>query len=500
MTIIVWLRRDIRLDDNTALSEAYRQSEGKVAPVFILDRRILDAPETGAARVHFLMESLRHLDRGLRERGSRLIVREGEPASTLLALCQELDAAAVFFNQDYEPFARQRDAAVQAALRQLGVRTEAFKDLVLLEPEELLTSSGKPFTVYTPYRRRWLALLETDSQLTAQQLPADALSFTPIEEAIMSLPVPSAEELGFRVVQQVSEPGESAAQRLLERFIQHGAPGLREYHHNRNKLGVEGTSRLAPHLRFGTLSPRAPARAALALRERTDDVDARKGCETWLGELAWRDFYTAIAYHFPYVLERPYRDLFLQFPYRDAPDELAAWREGLTGYPVVDAAMRQLNTEAFMHNRGRLITASFLTKHLLFNYRVGELFFYRQLTCGAVAINNGNWQWVAGSSNDPQPYFRVFNPVTQGQTYDPDGGYVRRYVPELVNVPDQYIHQPWTMPRDVATKVGVQIGRDYPTPIVEHKAARERALAAFKQARAAFADTQEAIDVDDTES
>jgi deoxyribodipyrimidine photo-lyase len=243
-------------------------------------------------------------------------------------------------------------------------------------------------------------------------------------------------------------------------------------------------------------SPRAAVRAALALRERSNDPDDRKGCETWLGELAWRDFYTGIMFHFPQVLARPYRDLFVEFPYRAAPDEFAAWQEGRTGYPVVDAAMRQLRAEGFMHNRGRLITASFLVKDLLIDYRAGEQHFLQQLTCGDYAVNNGNWQWVAGCSNDPQPYFRIFNPVTQGQTYDPDGSYVRRYVPELAAVPAKFIHAPWTMPRDVAAKAGVELGRDYPAPIVDHKAARDRANAAFKQLRDRFYGTDTTHDAE----
>jgi deoxyribodipyrimidine photo-lyase len=472
MTLIWWLRRDIRLDDNAALSAAFRESGGAVVPVFVLDRHILLAPETGAARVHFLMESLRGLDRQLRERGARLIVREGKPVAELLKLCRELAAEGLFFNRDYEPYALKRDAEVMQQLSAAGLRVESFKDRLIVEPDELRSSNGRPFTVYTPYRKRWLSLVSQDATLSANCLAADRIHFTPISDSIPSLPIPTAQDLGFSTTQQVAEAGEEAAQRLLSSFVRRAAAGLREYHQQRNQLGVEGTSRLAPHLRFGTLSPRAAVRAALALRERSDDPDDRKGCETWLGELAWRDFYTGIMHHFPYVLERPYRDLFVEFPYREAPDELAAWQEGRTGYPVVDAALRQLNVEGFMHNRGRLITASFLVKDLLIDYRAGELYFLRQLTCGDYAVNNGNWQWVAGSSNDPQPYFRIFNPVTQGQTYDPDGNYVRRYVPELAAVPASYLH--------------VELGHDYPAPIVDHKAARDRANAAFKQLRDRF--------------
>jgi deoxyribodipyrimidine photo-lyase len=278
---------------------------------------------------------------------------------------------------------------------------------------------------------------------------------------------------------------EAAAQQVMHEFVARGHHGLREYHHNRNNLSIEGTSRMAMHLRHGTLSPRAPIRAALQIRDQTDDADVRKACETWVGEIAWRDFYTHIGYHFPLVFERPYRELFEHFPFRDSQEDVQIWQAGRTGYPLIDAAMRQMNTEAFMHNRGRLNTASFFVKHLLLDYRAGgERYFMQQLACGDYAVNNGNWQWVAGSSNDPQPYFRVFNPVTQGETYDPEGAYVRRYVPELAHVPTEYIHAPWTMPKSVATKAGVEIGREYPKPMVEHSAARQRALAAFKEARA----------------
>lgn len=486
MTIIWWLRRDIRLDDNVALSEAHKQSDGSVVPVFVLDPNLLNGSYAGPARVHFLMESLRVLDDRLRERGARLTVREGDPVGELAKLAREVEAEAIFFNRDYEPYARKRDQQVEHKLSQAGLRVHSFKDRLLIEPGELLSTGGKPFTVYTPYRRRWLQMLIDTSALSAKHTGADQMQFKPIADAVQSLPIPAAAERGYPTDQQIIAPGEAAAQRQLASFARRGSTGLREYHHNRNKLGIDGTSRLAPHLRHGTLSPRAAARAALGLRQRTDDADERKACEAWLGELAWRDFYTAIMWHFPYVLERPYRDLFVNFPYRDAPDELRAWQQGRTGYPVVDAAMRQLNTEGFMHNRGRLITASFLVKDLLIDYRAGADYFWQQLACGDHAVNTGNWQWVAGSSNDPQPYFRIFNPVTQGETYDPDGSYVRRYVPELAHVPDRYIHTPWLMPQPDADAIGFRLDRDYPAPMVDHKLARERARAAFKHLRDEF--------------
>lgn len=491
-SIIWWLRRDIRLDDNTALAAALRASGGAVVPVFILDPQILAASDIGAARVHFLMESLRELDQQLRARGARLIVRRGDPAQELIFLARESAATAVFFNRDYEPYARARDQRVADALESSGVCCESFKDRLIIEPDELLASGDKPYTVYTPYRRRWLALLGSDESRSAQRNSLESVQFRPLNDSWTSLPIPTAAELGFELTQTTIPPGEQAAQRLLRDFARRDARGLRDYHLNRNRLGVEGTSRLAPHLRHGTLSPRAPVRAALALRAQSADPETRRACETWLGELAWRDFYTGIMYHFPHVLERPYRDLFINFPYRDAPDELTAWKQGRTGYPIVDAAMRQLNREGFMHNRARMIVASFLIKDLLIDYRAGERYFLQMLACGDAAVNNGNWQWVAGSSNDPQPYFRVFNPLTQARTYDPDGAYVRRYLPELDVVPDAYLHAPWTMPQNIADEIGFKLGRDYPHPLVDHNMARARALAAFRTHRARFnADTPE---------
>lgn len=440
------------------------------------------------------MEALRALDGQLRAKGARLIMREGEPVEELIKLCRETQADGVFFNRDYEPYAVQRDGRALNELRQAGFRAEVFGDRLMFESEAIRTANDKPFTVYTPFRRRWLAKLDEDRALLNKRSDASTMQFKPIADQIKSRSIPTAEEIGFHVAQQMMAASEAAAQEVLQNFVARGEHGLREYHHNRNNLSIEGTSRMAMHLRHGTLSPRAPIRAAMEMRDQTADADVRKACETWVGEIAWRDFYTHIGYHFPLVFERPYRELFEYFPFRDSPEDVQAWQAGRTGYPLIDAAMRQMNREAFMHNRGRLNTASFFVKHLLLDYRAGgERYFMQQLACGDYAVNNGNWQWVAGSSNDPQPYFRVFNPVTQGETYDPDGTYVRRYVPELADVPTKYIHAPWTMPPSMAKKAGVEIGRDYPHPIVEHGAARERALQAFKQARARFGEQDDAV-------
>lgn len=491
MAAIWWLRRDLRLDDNLALATALHASQGAVVPVFVLDPQILAAPDVGAARVHFVMESLRELDRRLRERGARLIVRRGQPAQELVRLARESGARLLCFNQDYEPYARQRDRAVTEALQAEGVRVVACHDRLIAAPDALRSAQGGPFTVYTAYRRHWLERVLHDPGWTTRHNRAGDVHLRPIAAELPSLPIPTAAELGFRLQQTIVPPGEEAAQRLLHNFTRREATGLRRYHRNRNRLDLEGTSRLAAHLRHGTLSPRAAARAALKLHARSTDAELRHACETWLGELAWRDFYTAVLYHHPQVLERPYRALFHDFPYRDAPDDWRAWQAGQTGYPIVDAAMRQLNQEGFMHNRARMIVASFLCKDLLIDYRQGERYFLQQLACGDAAVNNGNWQWVAGSSSDPQPYFRIFNPVTQGRTYDPDGAYIRRYLPELAALPDAYLHTPWELPERAAQRLGFRLERDYPRPIVDHAAARERALQVFRSHRARWRGVEE---------
>ena len=480
--IIWWLRRDPRLDDNTALFHAFEQSGGAVLPLFVLDDAILDAPTMAASRVHLMMEALRELDGALRERGSRLILRRGTPVATLVQVVAESGAEAVFWNRDYEPFAIERDTAVQTALTAQGTRVETFADHVLVEPHEITTNEGKWPTVYTPYSRRWRARIESDAALVAKRGDGQDYTFQPLPD-LETLPVPSAQELGFALTQNVITPGAAAGRKQLEDFVRRTPHGLREYHQQRNSLAIDGTSRLGPHFRLGTLVTRSAARVALAVRNRSEDADERKACDVWLGELAWRDFYMQILQNFPQVISEPFRPAFAKFPYRDDPDGLLAWQQGRTGYPVVDAGMRQLNTEAFMHNRARMITASFLTKDLLVDYRHGERYFNQNLACGETAANNGGWQWVAGSGNDAQPFFRIFNPITQSETYDPNGDYIRRYVPELERVPTRYIHAPWTMPADIARAAGIEIGRDYPAPIVDHKMARDRALHALQTIR-----------------
>ena len=490
---IHWFRRDLRLRDNPALLAALRASAGRVVPVFVLDDAILRAPDTAAARVVFLLDSLRALDQALRDRGSRLIVRRGPPAQRLSELAEQAGAAGLCFNRDYTPFARDRDQAVHAAMAARGVEVRSFKDAVVVEAGELLTKAGTPYTVYTPYRRQWRARVEADGPPPDERLPAFAL----VPGQIESLAIPSAGELGFTTSQTIPPGGEQAGLARLAARRGEARPGIGDYQTAREHPAIDGTSRLSPYLRFGCVAPIACLRMALSLiadcRLQTADhenassptiYDLQSAIETWIGELAWRDFYYQILAHFPHVLGGAFRRSYDSLEWENDQRLFEAWRTGQTGYPIVDAAMRQLNAEAWMHNRARMIVASFLAKDLLIDWRQGERYFMQQLVDGDHASNNGGWQWAAGTGTDAQPYFRIFNPTSQGQKFDARGDYVRRYVPELAGVPERHIHAPWSLPAAEQRRLGVVIGRDYPEPVVDHAARRAQALALYRRARA----------------
>lgn len=478
--IIHWFRRDLRLHDNPALRAALQASGGRVIPLFILDDRLLGSRRVGPARLAFLLDALRALDAQLRRRGSRLLVRRGPPAQVLRELLDESGAGGVYYNRDYTPFARARDAAVRAELEGRAALRD-FKDLVIWEPDELRSKAGTPYTVYTPYRRQWLLRAE---QARAELLAEPALpDFAPPPEGLASLALPTLEQLRGPLAQPIPQGGEQSALARLEAFVRLDEPhGIAGYHIHREQMALPGTSRLSASLHLGCLSARACLRAALRAREAAPAA-AHTGIDTWIGELAWRDFYIQVLAHFPHVLRGSFRPQLDALAWENDPRLFAAWQEGRTGYPIVDAAMRQLRTEAWMHNRARMIVGSFLAKDLLVSWRWGEEHFLQQLVDADHAANNGGWQWVASTGTDPQPYFRIFNPVSQGQKFDPRGVYVRRYLPELAGVPDRYIHAPWTMPPDEQRRVGVAIGQSYPAPVVDHAQRRELALRMFRAVR-----------------
>lgn len=486
-TIIHWFRRDLRLLDNTALAQASTDAE-QVICLFILDPKLTDVPKVCEARLAFMYSSLTELATKLEKKGGRLIIRRGEPVSELRRALQETKAAALYFNRDYTSYARRRDTEVETQLTDEGFKVQSFKDLVVFEKDELLSGSNTPYTVYTPYKKRWLAAV---SSLSPDRLEPKWASLALESTELRSLaslevpaPLPGFEDAFFMPA------GEDTGRKRLAAFA--GAlsgkadpdgeyePPIESYAERRDLPAQEGTSRLSAFLRFGAISPRQCYRAALNARERAGRVAQRDGCDSWIGELIWRDFYYQIMWNFPQVARESFQARYAQLQWADNEEHFEAWCNGQTGFPIVDAGMRQMNKINWMHNRLRMITASFLTKDLLLDWRLGERYFWQKLVDGDQPSNNGGWQWSASTGTDAQPYFRIFNPTSQGQKFDPTGAFVRQWVPELAKVPDKYIHAPETMPRSLQEHLGVIIGRDYPAPIVDHKEAREAALKAYK--------------------
>ncbi len=481
MPVIHWFRRDLRLTDNTALTHAIGAHDGSVIPVFVFDEALLRGKAVAPVRVAFLLESLKVLDAQLRARGGRLILRRGDPVRELSALARECGASALYFNKDYTPAARRRDSAVEKALSRQGVEVKRFKDAVVFEEHDVLTGSGTPYTVFTPYKRAWLARPRPQPVETPEGRIAQ------IPDALKSLPMPTARELGFESVPLEHTPGEVAGAAQLQRWLSSEAAA--EYDQGRNLLALEGTSKLSPHLRFGTVSPRVCVEAAEARRKRAGK-SAASGFETWISELIWREFYQQILFHFPHADTgnfRPVYDALVWGNGSAAKDDalFEAWCAGRTGFPIVDAAMRQLNTTGWMHNRARMITASFLTKDLLIDWRRGERYFMQKLVDGDPAANNGGWQWASSTGTDAQPYFRVFNPRLQSERFDPHGDYIRRYVPELAGLQGKAIHAPAEMtPMDLAAS-GVTLGEAYPEPIVDHATQKDEIVRRFKAIKGA---------------
>jgi deoxyribodipyrimidine photo-lyase len=465
--VIWWVRRDLRLSDNQALNAALAAGE-VVAPVFVLDPVLLQAKDVSDKRIAFLFGGLRALDAALRERGSRLIVRWGDPAAELTRLAAELGAGGVYAEEDPWPYARQRDVRVAERLP-----LHLAGGLTLHPVERVVKADGSPYTIFTPYSRAWKALPMPDASdlLSAptkmQPAPPVAGLAIPDEPALVeSAPFP---------------PGEPEAERRLRVFTEGESAPIFRYGDDRNRMDLDGTSQLSPYLRFGMISARRAVVAALRAVELAPKDAFRKGAETWLNELIWREFYMAILYHYPFVLQEAFRPELRDIRWSGDRAAFSAWCQGRTGFPAVDAAMRQLVHTGWMHNRARMIVASFLVKDLLIDWRWGERFFMQHLVDGDPAANNGGWQWTAGVGTDAAPYFRIFNPTLQGARFDPAGEYVRQWVPELARVPAAYIHEPQRMPAALQHSIGCIVGRDYPAPIVDHAWARGRTLAAYRQ-------------------
>jgi deoxyribodipyrimidine photo-lyase len=457
---LVWFRRDLRDHDHAALAAALATGQ-PVHCAFVYDTDILDAlPSRADRRVEFINASLLQLDAALRARGGGLIVLHGRAVEEIPHLAEELGATTVFANRDYEPVAKARDQAVEQRLGEHGIAWRSFKDQVIFERDELLTGAGRPYTVFTPYKNSWLKRLCTTDHAP---ITADGRFASPLATAL-----PMLSELGFtpsNLGELGIEPGMVGARQLWDEFR---SSRIHRYGALRDFPAVRGVSYLSIHLRFGTISIRELVSTALA--EKAD---------TWLSELIWRDFYFMILDQFPHVAERAFKPEYDAIRWDNWPAGLAAWQQGRTGYPLVDAAIRQLNHSGWMHNRLRMVVASFLSKDLGIDWRLGEKYFADQLNDFDLSANNGGWQWAASSGCDAQPYFRIFNPVTQSEKFDPEGKFIRRYVPELARVPNRYIHAPWTMGRLEQEAIEVVIGRDYPSPIVDHATARAKTLARY---------------------
>jgi deoxyribodipyrimidine photo-lyase len=469
---LVWFRRDLRATDHAALYHALAQAR-QVWCVFVFDTDILASqPSRRSRRVEFIRQSLVELDAALRERGGGLLIAHGHASVKICALAATLQVQAVFANRDYEPAAVARDLDIGKVLETSGIRFELLKDQVVFERDEIMTGGGTPYSVFTPYKNAWL------KALTAQHLQA-----WPVDKVIDALAkpgrkadIPSLAALGFEKTNLLETPvraGQDGAEALLGDFEKR----IDHYDRARDFPSVKGPSYLSVHLRFGTVSIRRLA--ALAHKRQSS------GAATWLAELIWREFYFQILHHHPRVVGHAFKPEFETVQFGNDKALFAAWCEGRTGFPLVDAAMRQLNQSGYMHNRLRMVAASFLVKDLHIDWRWGEAYFAEHLNDFDLAANNGGWQWAASTGCDAQPYFRIFNPVTQSERFDADGKFIRRYVPQLAKVPARHIHAPWTMGPIEQQSATCVIGRDYPGPVVDHDVARKITLERYAAARLA---------------
>ncbi len=470
---IVWFRTDLRLADNPALAAAAR-GDGPVLPVFIWAPDEEGAAAPGAAARWWLHQSLRSLAADLTRRGSRLIIRRGPALETLRTLVGETGAGAVHWNHRYEPAVVARDHVLEAALARDGIAVVTHNGALLHEPWEIANKEGKPFQVFTPF---WKACRHRGTPAAPvpapRRLPAPAQ--WPASVALSDLRLEPTVDwaAGLRTTWQ---PGEAGASARLSSFLETALAG---YADDRDRPGVDGTSRLSPHLHAGEIGPRQIWHALDAAVASDRAAGLARGAEVFGRELGWREFAHHLLYHFPQTVTAPLRAEFGAFPWCDDPQTLRAWHKGETGYPLVDAGMRELWTTGWMHNRVRMVVASFLVKDLLLPWQAGERWFWDTLVDADLANNVLGWQWTAGCGADAAPYFRVFNPVSQGNKFDADGSYVRRWVPELRGLATAWIHEPWRAPAQARADAGVRLGVNYPHPIVDHAAARLRALAAF---------------------
>jgi deoxyribodipyrimidine photo-lyase len=466
---LCWLRRDLRLHDHRPLAEAC--AGAAVVPVFIFDTTILDSLGRDDRRVTFIHRSLQELDGKLREHGSMLIVRHGDPVAEIPRLASELGAGAVYAGRDYEPAAKERDELVRRKLLEDGRALHLLKDHVVFDGDEVVTGEGNPFKVFTPYRNAWMLRLAAEGDAPIAEWKPDLTRLAPASTIGRHARGWSMRSLGFTARGNWLEPGEDAGRRRLKGFLER----IEDYAALRDIPAADGTSGLSVHIRFGTVSARELLRAA---RDHGGE-----GAAAWTNELIWREFYQMILDRFPHVEHGAFRREYDAIAWPGSTAHFEAWCEGRTGYPIVDAAMRGFNATGWMHNRLRMVVASFLVKDLLIDWRWGERYFARHLLDYDMAANNGNWQWAASTGCDAQPYFRIFNPLSQSKRFDPDGAFIREHCPELRSFDERSIHWPAGTSPDEQREAGCIIGRDYPEPIVDHVTQRTLALELFREAR-----------------
>ena len=473
MRILHWFRKDLRLDDNTALSEAAHDAAGDVVPFHAEDPAAPARPDASPARARFERDARAALDADLRRLGSSLGLARGDATEVVVDAAHAARADAVYWNDEYEPRLRERDDRVERALRASGVEVKRFHDRLLVAPGEALTREGRPYTVYTAFRR------------TCEALPVSAPHPAPVRLAAHARPPATADEPGPAPPGAATWPaGGDAARSRLRRFVSgtgNAPPGLAGYERLRDLPAARAGSRLSADLEFGTIGVRrvvAEVRAAAAA-----EPSFAAAAEKFVAELRWRDFHHHVLFHFPHVEHGCFRREYDAIEWPGTPEHRDAWRGARTGVPIVDAGMRELHATGFMHNRVRMLAASFLVKDLLVDWREGERHFMRHLIDGNLANNNGGWQWTAGTGTDAAPFFRVFNPVVQGERFDAGGAYVRRWLPELERVPDAFVHRPWEATAGVLAAAGVVLGETYPRPLVDHAAQRDRALALYRAVR-----------------
>ncbi len=473
---IVWLRRDLRLSDHHPLQAALRR--GPVIPVYVWSPAEEARGRPGAASRWWLHHSLARLDRDLRKVGSRLVLRSGPALEALRDIVEKSGAQGLVWHRRYEPEGMATDRAVKAFFQNRMEWIESMPGDTLVEPWTVQTQSGKPFRVFSPFWRRCLQTLEPGEPLSVPEglpSPQSWPASERLEDWNLRPTISWAEGMEAHW-----EPGETGAQARLGSFLE---GKILRYGADRNHPDRTGTSSLSPHLHFGEITPRQVWAALNRFAERRGLEQENWRSWQFVSELGWREFAIHLLYHFPETTTRPLRNEFLKFPWAEVPSQLRAWQRGKTGYPIVDAGMRELWHHGWMHNRVRMIVASFLVKHLLVPWQKGAEWFWDTLVDADLASNTLGWQWTAGCGADAAPYFRIFNPITQGEKFDPQGVYVRRWIPELVKVPDRFLNRPWEAPAEVMAGAGVRIGADYPLPIVDHAEARQRALGAYAEMR-----------------